>query len=94
MTACGASFTVCIPAAFVSFPTTGMGALPAKARARVVAAGPYHNLVFWALLVLAARSGVAHLASFVSGYRDVSSIGKVVVHVNPVGGSNRDMNRD
>lgn len=87
MTACGASLTVCVPAAFVSFPTSGMKALSAKARARIVAAGPYHNLVFWVLLVLASRSGVVHLASFVSGYRDISSIGRVVVQVNPVGGS-------
>ncbi|KAF9473475.1 hypothetical protein BDN70DRAFT_867348 [Pholiota conissans] len=83
MTACGASFTVCIPAAFVSFPTSAMKTLPPKARSRIIAAGPYHNLVFWAFLSLAAWSGVAHLASFVSGYRDISSIGKVVVDVNP-----------
>ncbi|KAF8958412.1 hypothetical protein BDZ97DRAFT_1668560 [Flammula alnicola] len=78
----GASFTVCIPAAFVSFPTAGMKALPSQARSRIIAAGPFHNIVFWCFLVFITRSGLINLASFVSGYQNVSNVGKVVIDVN------------
>jgi S2P endopeptidase len=84
MTAAGASFTVCFPAAFVTFPTAGMQALTAPARSRVISAGPLHNLVLWCFLVLVIRMGVANLASYVSGYRNVSDFGKVVVDVDKV----------
>ncbi|KIM43629.1 hypothetical protein M413DRAFT_18068 [Hebeloma cylindrosporum] len=82
MTAAGASFTICFPAAFVTFPTVGMKALSPQARSRVTAAGAFHNLVFWCFLVVVLRSGVANLASYVSGYRNVSDLGKVVVDVD------------
>ncbi|KAF8191366.1 hypothetical protein BJ912DRAFT_1041697 [Pholiota molesta] len=82
ISACGASLTVCVPAAFVAFPAGGVQALRPPARARVVAAGPWHNLVLWLLLGLAARAGVGRGAAAVAGYRDVAGVGRVVVGVN------------
>ena len=84
MTAAGASFTICFPAAFVTFPTVGMKALTARARSRVISAGAFHNLVFWYFLVIVASSGVVNLASYVTGYRNVSDLGKVVIDVDQV----------
>jgi len=84
MIAAGASFTICLPVAFVTLPTSGMQALTARARSRVISAGPFHNLVLWCFLVLITRTGVANLASYVSGYRNVSDVGKVVVDVDQV----------
>ena len=84
MTAAGASFTICFPAAFVTFPTVGMKALTPQARSRVISAGAFHNLVFWCFLAIVTFSGVVNLASYVSGYRNVSDLGKVVVDVDQV----------
>ncbi|KAF8154677.1 hypothetical protein B0H34DRAFT_783787 [Crassisporium funariophilum] len=78
----GASFTVCIPAAFVTFPNAGMKALTSQARSRIISAGAFHNLVFWCILVLVGRVGIINLASSISGYRDITDVGRVVVNVN------------
>lgn len=83
MLAAGASFTFCVPAAFVSFSSTAINGLRPSARARIIAAGAYHNLVFWCLLMLVAWSGLLRVVSFVSGYENISSTGKAVVDVNP-----------
>jgi len=63
-----------------------MKALTAQARSRVISAGAFHNLVFWCFLVIVASSGVVNLASYVTGYRNVSDLGKVVVDVDQVWG--------
>ncbi|KAF9524954.1 peptidase family M50-domain-containing protein [Crepidotus variabilis] len=78
---CGASLTVCIPAAFVNFPTAAMNSLSPKARARVIAAGPFHNIIFAVVVLISAR--FVNVASLVSGYKNVSEIGRVVVDVDP-----------
>ncbi|KDR70284.1 hypothetical protein GALMADRAFT_255189 [Galerina marginata CBS 339.88] len=82
MITAGVSFTVCIPAAFVSFPVAGMKSLAAQARSRVTAAGPFHNLAFWCFLALITRLEVVNIVSFVSGYRNISNTGKIVVAVS------------
>ncbi|KAF8201041.1 hypothetical protein K438DRAFT_1821267 [Mycena galopus ATCC 62051] len=74
----GASFTVVIPAAFVSFPSTALEALKPFARSRIIAAGPFHNLVFWSLLLLVDRVGTGDFLTRTI-YREVSDIGRVVV---------------
>jgi S2P endopeptidase len=85
ITAAGGSFTVCIPAAFVTFSTLGTNNLRREARARVIAAGPFHNFVSWCLLALLLRLGIANLSIMISGYTNVSAIGKVIVDVKAVG---------
>ncbi|KAF7303743.1 Histone acetyltransferase [Mycena indigotica] len=73
----GASFTIAIPAAFVSFPATTLQALQPYSRARIIAAGPFHNLVFWTVLLTVDWLGLAN-----SFNRDVSDIGRVVVNID------------
>ena len=68
----------------MTFPTSGMKNLAAKARARIIAAGPFHNLIFWCLLALITHLKLVNLVSVVSGYSDVSDVGKIVVSVNEV----------
>ncbi|KAJ7254704.1 hypothetical protein B0H12DRAFT_1114912 [Mycena haematopus] len=74
----GVSITIVIPAAFVTFPTTTLEALKSFARSRIIAAGPFHNLVFWFLLFLVDRAGTGDFLTHTL-YREVSDIGRVVV---------------
>ena len=80
----GASFIICIPIAFVTFSTVGLKNLVPQARSRIIAAGPFHNLVLWVFLASVTRLGLFNLASFVSGYRHISDIGQVVISVDAV----------
>ncbi|KAJ7176575.1 hypothetical protein C8R46DRAFT_39915 [Mycena filopes] len=77
----GASFTVVVPAAFVTFPSTALEALKPFARSRIIAAGPFHNLVFWGLLLLTDRAGVGVFFTRTL-YRDVWNEGRVVVSID------------
>ncbi|KAJ7198766.1 hypothetical protein GGX14DRAFT_699937 [Mycena pura] len=77
----GASFTVVVPAAFVTFPTTAMEALRPWPRSQIIAAGPFHNLVFWALLLLVDHLGTGDLLMRLL-YRDISDLGRVVMHTD------------
>lgn len=79
----GASFTVVVPAAFVTFPAAALEALQPLVRARIIAAGPFHNLVFWGLLLLVDRLGTGDLLTHTI-YRDVSDVGRVVVGIDAV----------
>ena len=80
----GASFFICIPIAFVTFSTASLRTLVPQARSRIIAAGPFHNLVLWVFLVSVTRLGLFSLASFVSGYRNISDVGQVVISVDAV----------
>jgi len=53
-----------------------------QARSRIIAAGPFHNLLLWVILALVTRLDIFSLASFVSGYRRVSDVGQVVISVD------------
>ncbi|KAJ7705293.1 hypothetical protein B0H17DRAFT_1037545 [Mycena rosella] len=77
----GASFTVVVPAAFVTFPATALEALKPFARSRIIAAGPFHNLVFWCFLLLVGRIGAGDFLTHML-YRDVSNVGRVVVGID------------
>ncbi|KAJ7040818.1 hypothetical protein C8F04DRAFT_1253726 [Mycena alexandri] len=77
----GASFTVVVPAAFVTFPSTALEALKPFARSRIIAAGPFHNLVLWGLLFLVGRAGIGGFLSRTM-YRDVADVGRVVVAID------------
>jgi S2P endopeptidase len=50
---------------------------------RIIAAGPFHNVVFWSLLIGAGWTGIGRIWSVV-GYRDISAFGRVVVGVAEV----------
>lgn len=79
----GASFTVLVPAAFVAFSTTALEALEPFAKSRIIAAGPFHNLVFWCLLLLVDRVGTGEILTRTM-YRDVSDVGRVVMGIDGV----------
>ena len=80
----GASLTICIPTAFVTFSAAGLKTLVPQARSRIIVAGPFHNLLLWVILALVTRLDLFSLASFVSGYRRVSDVGQVVISVDTV----------
>lgn len=82
---CGASLTVIIPSAFVSFSSSSLASLRPPTRARIIAAGPFHNLVTWALLITAKLIGIGGWIRSM-GYIDVSKIGRNVVSVEGVSG--------
>ena len=84
MVEAGVSLTICVPVAFVTFSTASLKTLAPQARSRIIAAGPFHNLVLWGFLVLVTRLGIFSLASFVSGYQLISDVGQVVVSVDAV----------
>ncbi|KAG6826261.1 hypothetical protein H0H92_000525 [Tricholoma furcatifolium] len=81
MLSVGASFTLVVPSAFVTFSSAALDSLRPRARARVVAAGPFHNLLLWVLLVSAGWTRLGEIFWSV-GYRDVSTLGKVVLSVD------------
>lgn len=80
----GTSFTVCIPIAFVTFSAAGLKTLVPQSRSRIIAAGPFHNLVLWIFLASVTRLGLFSWASLVSGFRNISDIGQVVTSVDVV----------
>jgi S2P endopeptidase len=79
----GASIIVCIPAAFVSYPTVALDTLRRSARSRITAAGPFHNLLFWCFCFLASYFGSGLFCALL-GYKDISSLGRVVLKVEDV----------
>ncbi|KAF5366299.1 hypothetical protein D9758_005736 [Tetrapyrgos nigripes] len=89
MLSAGISLTVIIPSAFVSFSSVFLENLKPPDRARIIAAGPWHNLVFWVFLLGIARianvfNGTTGLGSVVTGllWQDVRALGRVVVDVD------------
>ncbi|KAG6864597.1 hypothetical protein C0991_008361 [Blastosporella zonata] len=77
----GASFTLVVPSAFVTFSNAGLDSLTPRSRARVVAAGPFHNVLLWCMLVLVGHVGLGPMF-WSLGYREVSTRGRVVVNVD------------
>ncbi|KAG5645952.1 hypothetical protein DXG03_004744 [Asterophora parasitica] len=77
----GLSLTFIIPSAFVSFSAYALDALAPRARARIIAAGPFHNIVLWVLLVSLSYTPFARIF-WSLGYRDVSATGQIVVGVD------------
>ncbi|KAF9465401.1 hypothetical protein BDZ94DRAFT_1320225 [Collybia nuda] len=77
----GAAFTLIMPSAFVTFPTTALEVLPPRSRARIVSAGPFHNILLWIALILVQSLGIGELFWSV-GYKDMSHMGRVVVKVD------------
>ncbi|ESK88688.1 membrane-bound transcription factor site-2 protease-like [Moniliophthora roreri MCA 2997] len=81
----GASFTVLFPSAFVQFSQRYVETLPPQRKARIISAGPWHNLVLWLALFAVGRVGVWVERSMSVGrllYKDVGDVGCVVVGVD------------
>ncbi|KAF8066825.1 hypothetical protein FPV67DRAFT_1496653 [Lyophyllum atratum] len=78
----GVSFTLAVPSAFVTFPSTGLEGLAPRARARIVGAGPFHNLVLWCMLFSVGYTSLGRVL-WAIGYHDVSGLGRVVIGVDP-----------
>ncbi|KIY66327.1 hypothetical protein CYLTODRAFT_491571 [Cylindrobasidium torrendii FP15055 ss-10] len=81
MQSCGLSLLAFLPSAFVAFPSHAIGALDPRSRARVIAAGAWHNAVLWlALLGIGWLKLSYHILTLVA-YEDISNAGRVVVSV-------------
>ncbi|KAJ3855605.1 hypothetical protein EV368DRAFT_79487 [Lentinula lateritia] len=86
ITSLGMSLTLVLPSAFVSFPTGFLSSLDVISRARIIAAGPWHNLVLWVFLAVLGRTAdrveratdVGNILVSL-GWEDMSNVGRVVV---------------
>jgi len=74
------SFTLVIPSAFVTFSSAALEGLAPRARARIVAAGPFHNIILWCMLLSIQYTGLGSLL-WSMGYQDISALGRVVLGV-------------
>lgn len=61
-----------------------MEVLKPRAKIRVIAAGPFHNLIFWIILWGGAWVGLGGGLGYILGYEDVRGRGRVVMHVDQV----------
>lgn len=82
---CGLSFIVCIPTAFVSLSESAVQRATPRSRARVLAAGCFHNFILWTVFSLVSQIGVLATFGSLIGYKDISNVGKGVINVDPVG---------
>ncbi|KAK0463696.1 uncharacterized protein EV420DRAFT_1638620 [Desarmillaria tabescens] len=77
----GTALTLIIPSAFVSFPGSYLETLKPASRARIIAAGPWHNAVFWIILVFLGWLRLSYYSLTLFAYEDVSGLGRVVLDV-------------
>ncbi|KAF8634073.1 hypothetical protein AX17_004335 [Amanita inopinata Kibby_2008] len=77
----GASLTLILPSASVAFAASTLDHIPSRSRSAIVSAGPFHNLVFWFILALLSKANLAIIFLQLFGYRDISSLGRLVVDV-------------
>ncbi|KAL1703493.1 hypothetical protein EV121DRAFT_292315 [Schizophyllum commune] len=86
ITSAGLSILILFPSAFVALPTTAVEALSPRARLRIIAGGPYHNLCYFVALWTARWLGLfaflAPIAAMLAGYEDISGEGRMVVRVD------------
>jgi S2P endopeptidase len=80
----GAYLTVLIPAAFVSLSSDALDSMRVRDKLRVIAAGSFHNLLFYAILSGLAWSGVNSAFVALLGYSDVGGLGLVVARIEEV----------
>ncbi|KAK0496973.1 hypothetical protein EDD18DRAFT_1073531 [Armillaria luteobubalina] len=77
----GAALTLVLPSAFVTFPGSYLEALKPVSRARIIAAGPWHNAVFWVVLVFLGWLRLSYYGLTLFAYGDISGLGRVVLDV-------------
>jgi S2P endopeptidase len=80
----GAYMTVAIPAAFVTLSSDTMGSIAPRNKLRVIAAGAFHNLLFYVLLFGMSWIGLGAALLALGGFKDVSSVGLAVNAVEEV----------
>ncbi|KAG6837015.1 hypothetical protein H0H93_016222 [Arthromyces matolae] len=68
-------------ATFVTFSNVTLEGLIPRARARIIAAGAFHNILLWGLLLAIGYARLGDLFWSI-GYKDVSAQGRVVVDVD------------
>ena len=79
----GASLTLVVPSASVAFMAGALDNKSPRTRSVIVSAGPFHNLVFWALLLLLMKTNLDRFF-WQFAYQDVAHLGRVVIHVKQV----------
>ena len=79
----GASFTFIIPSAFVTLSASALTELTPRRRLRIIAAGPFHNILLWCILLTVKQTGLGSVIWTV-GYRNLGPIGKIVLRVDHV----------
>ncbi|KAL1676861.1 hypothetical protein EV122DRAFT_279741 [Schizophyllum commune] len=86
ITSTGLSILILFPSAFVALPTTAIEALSPRARLRIIAGGPYHNLCYFVALWTARWLGLfailAPILATLAGYENIGEEGRVVVRVD------------
>ena len=80
----GLSFVVAFPSAHIVLPSASVKALKPTRRLRIIAAGPFHNVMFWILLVAGSWIGSGRVDWSLLGYEDVMGLGRVVVGLDSV----------
>lgn len=76
-----------LPAAFVALDSEDMLSATAETRLRVIAAGAFHNLLTFLVLVLCSRSAFGNNLLSILGYADISQIGVAVVSLEAASAS-------
>jgi len=76
----GASLTLVVPSASVAFMAGALDNKSPRTRSVIVSAGPFHNLVFWALLLLLMKTNLDRFF-WQFAYQDVAHLGRIVIHV-------------
>ncbi|KAK0482486.1 hypothetical protein IW261DRAFT_1396585 [Armillaria novae-zelandiae] len=77
----GAALSLVIPSAFVTFPGSHLETLKPASRARITAAGPWHNAVFWVVLIFLGWLRLSYYVLTLIAYEDISGLGRVVLDV-------------
>lgn len=75
--------TLVVPSASVAFMAGALDNKSPRTRSVIVSAGPFHNLVFWALLLLLMKTNLDRFF-WQFAYQDVAHLGRVVIHVKQV----------
>ena len=79
----GASFIFIIPSAFVTLSASALTELTPRRRLRIIAAGPFHNILLWCILLTVKQMGLGSVI-WTIGYRNLGPIGRIVVRVDHV----------
>jgi S2P endopeptidase len=80
----GVSLTLVFPAAFVALDSNAMRSARQSDQLRIIAAGAWHNLLLYGICSVAAWLDIYDVIYPLLGYRDVSSVGLVVVGLEEV----------
>jgi S2P endopeptidase len=73
-----------LPAAFVALDAPTLQSKGSKERLRVIAAGAFHNIVCYGILLAWTWLGIGVVLLPVFGYDDVSKLGVVVLDIEQV----------